>query len=85
MALTTRREFLQQAAIAAAALSTGPIRAVAGTRRALEAMEQNAAPIATAAIRKLVSQISGQVITPETPDYNRRVWFSTAHSIDIRR
>ncbi len=79
MALTTRREFLQQAAIAAAALSTGPIRAVAGTRRALEAMEQNAAPIDTAAIRKLVSQISGHVITPETPDYeSARLVFNRA-------
>jgi len=69
MALTTRRQFLQQAAFAGAALSRGPMRAFARARRTLEATEQNAAPTDAAAIRKLVSQISRRVITPETPDY----------------
>lgn len=69
MALTTRRQFLLQAAFAGAALSRGSMRAIARARRTLEAMEQNAAPTDAAAIRKLVSRISGHVITPETPDY----------------
>ena len=69
MAPTTRRQFLQQAAFAAAAVTRGPMRGFAGTRRTLEAREQNAAPVDAAAIRKLVSQITGHVITPETPDY----------------
>ena len=79
MSLTTRRQFLQHAAFAAAALSTGPMRVVAGTRRTLEAMEQSAAPIDAAAIRKFASQISGHVITPETPDYeSARLVFNRA-------
>jgi hypothetical protein len=79
MALTTRRQFLQQAAFAAAALSRGPLRALARTRRTLQATEQSAAPIDAAAIRKLVSQSSGHVITPETPDYeSARLVFNRA-------
>jgi Berberine and berberine like/FAD binding domain len=66
MALTTRRQFVQQTAFAAAAFCGSPL---AGTRRMFEAREQNAAPLDATAIRKLVSQISGHVITPETPDY----------------
>jgi len=79
MALTTRRQFVQQTAFAAAALYGGPIEALAGTRRMFEAREQNAAPLDAAAIRKLVSQISGHVITPETPDYeSARLVFNRA-------
>jgi len=41
--------------------------------------EQNAAPPDAAAIRKLVSEISGHVITPETPDYeSSRLVFNRA-------
>jgi len=69
MALTTRRQFVQQTVFAAEALCGSPIKALAGTRRMFEAREQNAAPLDAAAIRKLVSQISGHVITPETSDY----------------
>jgi FAD binding domain-containing protein/berberine-like enzyme len=69
MARTTRRQFVQQTAFAAAALYGHPIEALAGTRRTLEAREQNAPPLDAAAIRKLVSQISGHVITPEQPEY----------------
>jgi len=69
MALTTRRQFVQQTMFAAEALCGSPIKALAGTRRMFEAREQNAVPLDAAAIRKLVSQISGHVITPETPDY----------------
>ena len=79
MALTTRRQFVQQTAFAAAALCGSPIKALAGTRRMFEAREQNADPLDATAIRKLVSQISGHVITPETPDYeSARLIFNRA-------
>src|ERR1700719_3165012 len=79
MALTTRRQVVQQTAFAAAALCGSPIKALAGTRRMFEAHEQNAAPLDATAIRKLVSQISGHVITPETPDYeSARLIFNRA-------
>ena len=79
MALTTRRQFVQQTGFAAAALYGSPIKALAGTRRMFEASEQNAAPLNAADIRKLASQISGHVITPETPDYeSARLIFNRA-------
>jgi len=79
MALTTRRQFVQQTAFAAAALCGSPIKALAGTRRIFEAREQNASPLDATAIRKLVSQISGHAITPETPDYeSTRLVFNRA-------
>jgi hypothetical protein len=79
MALTTRRQFVRQMAFAAAALYGRPIEALAGTRRMFEARERNAAPLDATAIGKLVSQISGHVITPETPDYeSSRLVFNRA-------
>jgi FAD/FMN-containing dehydrogenase len=69
MALTTRRQFVRQTAFAAAALYGRPIRVLPGARRIFEAHEQNAASLDAAAIRKLASQITGHVITPEAPDY----------------
>ena len=79
MALTTRRQFVQQTAFAAAALCGSPIKALAGTRRMFEAREQNAALLDATAIRKLVSQMSGHVVTPETPDYeSARLVFNRA-------
>jgi hypothetical protein len=84
MALTTRRQFVKQTAFAAAALYEHSIKGIAGARRILEVREQNAPPLDATAIRKLVSQISGHVITPETPTMNRHAWFSTAHSTGIR-
>jgi FAD/FMN-containing dehydrogenase len=79
MALTTRRQFVQQTAIAAAAFCGSPIKALAGTRRMVEAREQNAAPLDAAAIRKLVSQISGHVVAPGAPDYeSARLVFNRA-------
>jgi hypothetical protein len=79
MALTTRRQLIQQTAFAAAALYTRPINALAGARRTFETGEQKVAPLDAAAIRKLVSQISGHLITPETPDYeSARMVFNRA-------
>jgi hypothetical protein len=66
MALTTRREFVQQTALAAASLCGGPMKAFAGTRRMFAARDQNVPPLDAAAIRKLASQVRGNVITPET-------------------
>jgi hypothetical protein len=84
MALTTRRRFVQQTAFAAAALCGRPIKALAAGRRMFEAREQDAAALDSAAIRKLVSQISGHVITSENPDYESERLVSTAHSIGVR-
>ncbi|HEV3253462.1 MAG TPA: FAD-dependent oxidoreductase, partial [Candidatus Acidoferrales bacterium] len=80
MARITRREFVQQTAIGAAALYGSRIEALGGARGIFEAREQNAAPLDAAAIRKLVSQVSGHVITPETPDYeSARLIFNRAY------
>jgi hypothetical protein len=79
MALTTRRQFVQQTAFAAAALCGSPFKTLAGARRMFEAREQNADPLDAAAIRKLVSQISGRLITPQAPDYeSSRLIFNRA-------
>jgi len=79
MALTTRRQFVQQTTLAAAALYRRPVEVLAEARRTFEAREQNAAPLNSASIQKLVSQISGHVITPETPDYeSARLVFNRA-------
>jgi hypothetical protein len=79
MALTTRRQFVHQTALAAAALYRHPIKGLAGARGILEVHEQNTAPLDATAIRKLVSQISGHVITADTPDYeSSRLVFNRA-------
>src|SRR5215469_13551220 len=69
MALTTRRQFVQQAAFTGAALCVRPIAVLAGGRRIVGAGGQNTAPLDPAAIRKLASEITGHLITPDTPDY----------------
>lgn len=77
MTRTTRRQFVQQTATAAAALCTRPIRALAkalGNRA-----EQNAGPVDSAAIQKFASGISGRVITPEGSEYeSARLVFNRA-------
>lgn len=60
MKLTTRREFVEQTAFAAAALYRWPVEPLAST--------QNTPPD-SAAIRKLAAEISGRVITADAPDY----------------
>src|SRR5215469_2015863 len=67
-ALTTRRQFVQQAAFAAAALYGYPIKVRGGAWRVSDPRGQNVAPL-DAAIRRLASEITGHVITPEVPDY----------------
>jgi FAD/FMN-containing dehydrogenase len=83
MALTTRRQFVQQAALATAAACGHPIEALAKSRRIFEAREQNAAPVDAGAIRKLASQINGRVITPDASEYeSTRLVFN--HAFDRR-
>jgi hypothetical protein len=80
VALTTRRRFVQLATTyAAAALYGRPVKALAGARRILETRVQNGAPLDQAAIRKLASQITGRIITPDTSDYeSSRLVFNRA-------
>ena len=69
MAPITRRCFAQQMAIAAA-LCGRPLWAIAGSHGPFDADKQNGAPPDPQTIRKLASQIVGQVITPEAADYD---------------
>src|SRR5215472_8251008 len=69
MALTTRRQFVQQTAFTAAALYGRPIEVLAGGRRIVGASGQDTAPLDAAAIRRLSSEITGHVITPDSSDY----------------
>ena len=79
MALTTRRQFVQQTAFAAAALYGHPMRALAGAGRILETRDQNAAPPDAAAIRKFAAQVTGHIITPDSADYeSARLIFNRA-------
>jgi hypothetical protein len=67
MALTTRRQFVQQTALAAAAVYVRPCSA--RLKDTAQAPPQNAAPVDAASLRKLVSEIRGHVITPEASEY----------------
>jgi FAD/FMN-containing dehydrogenase len=79
MALTTRKQFVNQTAFAAAALYGCPSNVLAQARRIFEAHEQKTASPVSAAIRKLASQITGHVITPESPYYeSSRLVFNRA-------
>jgi hypothetical protein len=68
MSLTTRRHFVQKTVFVAAALYGCPVTTLAGSQQLAEG--QNLISIDAAAIRKLVSQVSGQVIAPESPEYD---------------
>lgn len=67
--LITRRGFIRQTALGGTALYGCPLKVVADFQRTFESREQNAGPLDSVAIRKLVSEISGRVITTDTPDY----------------
>jgi len=67
MALTTRRQFVQQTALTAAVLYGQPVRA--RLKDIAEGPGQNPAPVDAASIRKLASRINGHVITPEAGEY----------------
>src|SRR5215471_19000871 len=66
MVLTTRRQFVQQTTLAAAALCYSQIKALGA---AFAAREQSAAPLDAAAVRKFASEITGHVATPDASDY----------------
>jgi len=65
MSHITRRQFIQQTALASAALYACPKTLDAPAK----AVEQSATPLDPAAIRKLASEIVGPVITPSGPEY----------------
>lgn len=77
MALVTRRYFVEQMLSATAALCGWPLAAVAGSGQMGKG--QNAPAVDAAALRKLRSGITGRLITPETPEYERaRLVFNRA-------
>jgi FAD/FMN-containing dehydrogenase len=69
MTLITRRRFVQQTALTAAALYQRRLNTLSGAPPIFGAHEQKAASIDPVAIRKLASEITGHVITPEASDY----------------
>jgi hypothetical protein len=69
MTLITRRHFARQIAFAAA-LCGRPHWAIGESYRLFDADKQNGASLDPQTIRKLASQIGGQVITPEAADYD---------------
>ncbi|HEX3470324.1 MAG TPA: FAD-dependent oxidoreductase [Silvibacterium sp.] len=78
MALITRRHVVRQMALAAA-LCGCPISAIGEARRLFDADEQNGPPLDPATIRKLASEIVGQVITPDGSEYEvARLTFNRA-------
>jgi|SRR5579872_7251866 len=78
MALITRRKFVRQTAFAAALY--GCSSAEAG--RMFDKREQGATPLDSAAMRKLASEITGHVITTDTPDYEAaRLIFNRAFDL----
>ena len=69
MAVITRRGFIQQTALGATALYECRSKVLADVQRMFESHEQNAAPLDSAAIRRLGSTIVGSVITPDGSEY----------------
>jgi hypothetical protein len=65
MSLISRRQFLEQTALASAALYVCPETLEVQAK----GVEQSAAPLDPAAIRKLASETVGRVITPDGPGY----------------
>jgi FAD/FMN-containing dehydrogenase len=77
MAVITRRQFVQQTALAAAALYHRSVGSL--LKDIAEGAEQNPAPVDAASIRKLASRINGHVITPGAADYeSARLVFNRA-------
>ena len=69
MMLNSRRRFLRQTSLAAAALCSCPFSSLAAATRSFDG-EQDVAGANTTSIRKFTSQIAGHVITPEMSDYD---------------
>ena len=78
MAPITRRHSVQQAAFAAAFYGC-PFKAIDEAQRVFDADEQNVAPLDAKTIRNLRSGIVGNVITPDSSEYEAvRLVFSRA-------
>jgi hypothetical protein len=69
LALITRRHFARQMA-SAAALCGRPLWVLGESHQLFDSDKQNGAPLDPQTIRKLDSQIVGQLITPEAADYD---------------
>jgi FAD/FMN-containing dehydrogenase len=79
MTLSSRRQFLRQTPLGAAALYGSHSRVLAAVTRVFEGRTQEVAGSDAASIRKLASQLAGRVITPEMPDYeSSRLVFNRA-------
>ena len=70
MAPATRRRFVQQTALATAALCGCPIPALVGRGTHDRTHDEGASQVEAGAIQKLASAIVGRVITPEALDYD---------------
>ncbi len=69
MALISRRHFARQMAFATT-LCGRPLWAIGESHRLFDANRQNDAPPDLQTIRKVASQMVGQVITPKAADYD---------------
>jgi hypothetical protein len=69
MMVSSRRRFLQQTSLGAAAVYWSRTKVIAAARRVFEGRVQDVAGSDAASIRRLASHIRGHVITPEMPDY----------------
>lgn len=82
MFFLTRRQFLRQTAVAAAALYVRPSEPFLGAPRSFTSPEQTATPLDAVAIRKLASEISGQIITRGASNYeSSRLIFNRAFDL----
>ncbi len=79
MTISSRRQFLRQASLGAAALYVRDTRVLAAATQVFESRAQDVAGTDAASIRKFASRIAGHVITPEMPDYeSSRLVFNRA-------
>jgi hypothetical protein len=79
MTLTSRRQFLRQTSLGAAALYGGHTGVLAAATRVCEGRTQDVAGTDAASIRKFASTISGSVVMPGMPDYeSSRLVFNRA-------
>jgi hypothetical protein len=75
----TRRRFVQQATVAAAALYANPLGLLSSAKSASDRVESAASAVDPTLIKRFASRITGRVITPETPEYDSaRVIFNRA-------
>jgi FAD/FMN-containing dehydrogenase len=79
MALINRRHFVWQTAFAAAASYACPLMTLKESRELSDERRQNGTPLDADSIRKLASEVAGNVITPDSLDYeSARLIFNRA-------